>query len=51
MDAGGTLTAGAANALSPNSNFTVNGLLDATAAPQTVASITIGGAVREQYEN
>ena len=42
---GGTLAAAVAFALSPSSGVTVNaGLLDVTAGPQTVQSLTVGGA-------
>ena len=41
---GGVLAAGTANALSPNSDFTVTGgTLDCSASPQTVQSLTIYG--------
>jgi fibronectin-binding autotransporter adhesin len=43
---GGVLAAGAANALSPSSAFTVDtgGVLDVTAAAQTIGSLSIGGS-------
>ena len=43
-----TLAAGAANTLSPNSNFTIdaNGILDLAGYDQTIASLTNAGTVR-----
>ena len=44
IDAGGLLTAGAANTLSANSGLSVSGTLDVTSAAQTVKSLAFGAS-------